>query len=370
MSDKKLVTLGIIAVLAAAGALLVSRLGEIGPETNLVIGPLVGGFDVDAVSKIVVSGEKGMQKVTLIKKDNRFVVVEKDNYPASLRKVNELVNECMDIRTAERRTADKANHADLGVSEETARNIITFYDAADKPLTGVIVSPNSPDSQTAFARLISDDKTYLILQSPRINSQPMNYIDTQLVQADVKKIVEVAVTDPNNVVYTLKGEKDGEFITLAEMPAGKQFKATDYRTVFTALSGLTFEDVASKEKVEVLQFDRSYICKLNDSTVYTLKLARKEGKTYLDITAEFTDKTAVMKEKEVESQEQLKEKEAKLLARDTVEAFAKKTANWLYIISDNKAKDLTKSLEELIEDVSAPVKVDPNQPAEPNKPTA
>jgi hypothetical protein len=369
MNDKKLVILGIIAVLTAAAAMVVSRLGQTGQETNLVIGPLVGGLDVDAVGKIALSDEKGTQKITLVKKDNRFVVVEKDSYPASLRKVNELVNACLDIRTAELRTADKANHADLGVSEETAKTIITFYDAADKPLTGVMISENRPESRDAFARLISDDKTYLILQSPWMNSQPMNYIDTQLVQADAKKIVEVTVSDPNNVVYTLKGEKDGDVITLAAMPAGKQFKATDYRSVFTALSGLTFEDVAAKEKVEVLKFDSSYVCKLNDSTVYTLKLAKKDGKTYLDITAEFTDKTAVMKEKEVESQEQLKEKEAKLLARDAAEALAKKTANWLYILPEYKAKDLTKPFKDLIEDIPAP-KADPNQPIEPNKPAA
>ncbi len=370
MSDKKLVVLGIIAVLAVAAAMVVNRLGGHSQQTNLVVGPLIGGLDVDVVSKITLSADKGKQKVTLVKKDNRFVIVEKDNYPASLRKVNELVNSCLDIRTAELRTADKDNHADLGVTEDTAKTIVTFYDAADKPLTGVVISENRPESQDAFARLISDDKTYLILQAPWINSQLTNYLDTQLVQADTKKIIEVTVTDPNNTIYTLKGDKDGEVITLADMPAGKQFKATDYRTVFNALSGLTFEDVASKEKVEVLKFDHSYVCKLNDSTVYTLKLAKKESKTYLDITAEFTDKTAVMKEKEVESQEQLKEKEAKLLARDAAEAFAKKTADWLYIIPDSKAKDLIKSLNDLIEDVPAPAKADPNQPAEPNKPIA
>lgn len=361
MSNKKLVILGVIAIISAVAAIWVNRISEVGSKTNLVIGPLIGGLDVDAVSKITVSGSKGTQKVTLAKQDGRFVVVEKDNYPASLRKVNELVNSCLDIRTAEERTSDKANHADLGVTEETAKTVVTFYDAEGKPLTGVIISENQAESQEAYARLISSDKTYLILQAPWINAQPVNYIDTQLVQADAKKIVEVTVTDPNDVKYTLKGENEGDVVTLAVMPEGKQFKGTDYRSVFTALSGLNFEDVVSKEKFEVLKFDHSFICKLSDTTVYTLKLAKKDGKTYLDITAEFMDKTAVMKEKEVESQEQLKEKEAKLLARDAVEAFAKKTANWLYVIPDYNAKNLTKSLSELIEDIPAPA--DPNQPA-------
>jgi len=364
MSDKKLAIMGVIAAAMTAAAILISLAGQSQQTTNLVIGPLVGGLDVDTVAKIAISGEKGTQKVTLAKVDGRFAVAEKDNYPASAKKVNELVNACLDIRTAELCTEDPAFHADLGVSDQTAKSQVTFSDSQDKPIVGVLISENQKDSQGAYVRMASENKAYLTTQAPWINSKPMDYIDNQLLQVDSKKITEVAVTDPNNKTYTLKGEKDGEVVTLAEMPEGKQFKAADYRRVFTALTSLTFDDVTLKEKLQGLIFGWQYVCTLSDSTVYTLKLAKKDNKTYLDIAVVFTDTSKVVKEQGVESEAQLKEKEAKLLARDAADTLGKKTAKWFYVIPDSKAGDLTKELNALIETIPPKVetKADPNQP--------
>ena len=61
-----------------------------------------------------------------------------------------------------------------------------------------------------------------------------------------------------------------------------------------------------------------------------------------------------MKERAVETEEELKKKEAKLLARDSAEEFSKKHAGWLYQIPEYKAKILTKDLSELLEDQTQP----------------
>ena len=39
-----------------------------------------------------------------------------------------------------------------------------------------------------------------------------------------------------------------------------------------------------------LKFDKTFICKLSDSTVYTLQVAVKDEKTFVKCTAEFADK--------------------------------------------------------------------------------
>lgn len=364
MNDRKLAILGLVAVVCVAAAILVDKIGNVRQSSSLIIGPLIGGLDVDKIHTILVTGEKGTQKVTLVKSEKRFVVAEKDNYPASTKKVNELVNQCLDIRTAELQTEDPAFHAELGLTEDTARTTVTFKDSAGQTIVGLLVSESKPESEGVFVRRAEDNKAYLTLQSPWISSRPLDYLDTQLLQVDTKKILEVTVTDPNNLSYTLQSDNGGDVVTLAALPAGKQLKGTAHRSVFSALGNLSFEDVNPKEKVDGLTLDRHYICKLNDSTVYTLDLGKKEEKWYLKLNVEFTDKSEVVKEKGVESEEQLKKKEAKLLARDAAEMLAKKTANWLYVIPQYKATELTKSLNELIEDIPAK----PKEPADPNTP--
>jgi hypothetical protein len=364
MSDKKLTTLGIVAVIAIAAAIGVNQISKPRQSSNLVIGPLVGGLDVDQIAKITISGQKGTQKVTLSRNEDRFVIVEKDNYPAGVKKVNDLVGQCLDIRTAELRTEDTAFHKDLGVTEDTAKNVITLWGADDKPIVGIFISQSDEQSKGAYVRLASENKVYLTLTSPFISAVPMDYVDKEFLKADSKKITEVTITDPNHVSYTLQSKDGGQTITSPEsLPAGKRLKESDCRQVFTALGNVNIEDVVAENKVEGLTFDRQYVCKLDDSTVYTLRLGGKDKKTYLSATVEFTDKTAVTKEKGVvESEEQLKVKEAKLLARDAAERFAKKTVGWVYVISEYQAGNLMKRMTDLIEAIPPATKIaDPNQ---------
>ena len=237
MNDKKLAILGLVAVVSVAAAILVSRIGGVSQSSSLIIGPLIGGVDVDKINSIVVTGEKGTQKVTLVKSEKRFVIAEKENYPASTKKVNELVNQCLDIRTAELQSEDPAFHAELGLTDETAKTTVTFKDSAEQTIVGLLVSESKPESQEVFARRSDDNKAYLTLQSPWISSRPLDYLDTQLLQVDTKKILEVMVTDPNNLSYTLQSDNGGDVVTLAELPAGKQLKGTTYRTEIGRASG-------------------------------------------------------------------------------------------------------------------------------------
>lgn len=364
MNNKKLAILGIAAVLFAVAAVWVNRMEQSAQTSNLTNSPLIGGLDIEAVASIQVVGEKGADKVTLKRSEGRFVVIEKENYPASNAKVNELINACVDMRTAELQSDDPAFHEDLGVTDQKAKFKITFADSQDKPIVSLLISnPPAEGKQEVFARLESDDKTYLVLESPYIQTKPLDYVDGQLMQTEAAKISEVALTDPNGTSYTLKAG-EGDTVVLSDMPAGKQFKGTDYRQVFGAISGLRFDDVAAMSDVyKDLKFGSKYVCTLKDSTVYTLELAKKDGKNFMKMTAEFTDKTPVTIEKGgSESEEVLKAKETKLLASDAAGAFAKKHAGWLYILPDSKFTELTKAKGALLEDIPAKP-ADPNQPA-------
>ncbi|MBM4103326.1 MAG: DUF4340 domain-containing protein [Planctomycetes bacterium] len=366
MSDKKLTILGIVAVIAIAAAIVVNQASKPRQISNLVIGPLVGGLDVDQIAKITISGQKGEQKTTLSRNEGKFVIVEKDNYPAGVKKVNELVAQCLDIRTAELRTEDPAFHKDLGVTEDSAKSVITLWDAENKPIVGILISESSEENRGAYVRLASENKVYLTLNSPWISAVPMDYVDKEILKVNTGKIVEVTITDPNQHTYALQSKDGGQTITSPiTLPTGKRLKESDCKRVFNAPGGIQIEDVAAANKLEGLKLDRRYVCKLDDSTVYTFQLGEKDKKTWLAAAAQFTDTVPVTKEKGVvESDEQLKAKEAKLLARDAADRFAKKTAGWLFVIADYTAAELKKKIQDLVEDIPAEAKpADPNQPA-------
>ena len=187
----------------------------------------------------------------------------------------------------------------------------------------------------------------------------MSYIEQELVSVKREDIVSVTVSTAGGG-YTLKTTDDGKGVVLENIPAGKKFKSNDGDSVFTALTSLKCDDVTKSSGD--LTFDKQFICRLKDSTVYTLKIAQKDDKTYTTCQAEFTDKTPVMISTKAEPEEELKKKEAKLLAQESAIKFTQKHQGWVYEIAEWKAKNLIKELSDLIEDEEKPkeeVEVEP-----------
>jgi hypothetical protein len=352
MSNRKLAILGIIAALMAGLTVLQSWVSQNVNTADFSSSAFIEGLHIKAVAGITITSEKGEKTTTLDRKDGVFVVADKDNYPADVAAVNALFNGCLDIRTREKTTDNLNNHADLEVTPETARSVVSFLDTDGGQIVALVLSPSNEKGE-AFARLLSETGVYSVQYSPQINTDPMDFMDAQLLQVSRDQLSSVAVRTGEDS-YILTVSDDGADIKLQSMPAGKQYKETVYKSVFGALSSLRFDDVIHAENVpQELQFDSAYTCKLKDKTVYKLVLAKKGEKTYAKVSADYLDKTPVEKTVgQVESEEELKVKEAKLLAIDAVKGFNKKHGDWVYQIA---AGNLMTPLSELLEDSPEPI---------------
>jgi len=361
MSNKSLAILGII---AAAMILLAAVLSGVpkGPSKGSR-GPayLIQGLDPTSVGRIDIG--TGADKVTLQRKGKAYLVANKDNYPATTKEINDLFKKCLDIKTTGAAyTSNPANHADLEVTEDKARSVVKFFSAEPNAplLAGVAVGKSLETGQGAYVRLLPGDDVYITLESPWIKSGATDYIDQELITVKLEDINSVTV-GLGGQEYTLR-QDEGDNAVLENIPAGKKLKTSEAKSVLRAMTDLRFNDVSST--VGGLAFNDHYVGKLNDSSVYTINIAEKDEKTYVTCRAEFTDTTPVVKEKGVESEEELKKKEAKLLARDKVKEFNADHVGWIYEVADWKASNLTKKLSDLLEDEEKPE--DPNavKPAE------
>jgi hypothetical protein len=361
MSNKKLVILGIVAVVMVIWAGLLLRI-----STNQPSGPstgpsyLIQGLSTDQIASVVLG--TGDDQIILTRKGNRFVVANKDDYPAMSTEINGVIAACLDIKTAEFVTATAANHTDLGVTEAGAAHVVKLFGADQKPLTGVLISPADPERRVSYVRLISSNDVYVTLDRPwPPEFSAMDFIDKTLISLGRSKIKSVTVTSPDQS-YTLKTEGDDSVVTLENMPAGKIFKDTEYETVFSVLTKVSFNDV-TKENSDTtdLKFDSKYVCRVDDSTVYTFDIAKSEDKAYARCSAMYTDKTLVTKDREVESEEELKKKEAKLLARDNAKKFSEKHSGWIYQIQQDKANSMTKKLDDLLQDIEESTESDEDE---------
>ncbi|MFQ5688147.1 MAG: DUF4340 domain-containing protein [Candidatus Scalindua sp.] len=349
MNNKKLIILGIITVCMIAWAIVQSYIANRPRAEAGKSAYLIQGLDPANIDSIVIG--TGESEVALKRNSSHFVVTNKDNYPAESGDINSLIASCLDIKIDELFTDNPSNHKDLGTTEEEAKYVVKFLKPGSELLVGVIVGKDKEQGHGTFVRMIPGNKVYVTLDCPLIKDHALDYIDRGLVSVDRKNIESVTVSSSDET-YTLKAKDDGDGIILENQPPGKKLNDSNCENVFAALNNLRFEDVKkASSTVEGLNFNRQFVCRLRDSTVYTMKIAQKDDKTYTKCQADFTDKTPVTKEQGVvESEEELKKKEVKLFAKDKAEEFSSKHDNWVYEISESDAGNLVKKLSELFED--------------------
>ena len=358
MSNKKLVVLGIFAVIMIVLAVLQNSSLEKMESGSEGESYLIQGLNPSDIATIVLGRDK--DKVTLKQQKGQFVVSEKDNYPAKFESINNLITSCLDIKTTEFYTDDEKNYEELGVTEKDAQNVAKFLNKEQQLITGLVVGKRKKEGQGTFIRRVDDNKVYLTLDSTWFNNRAIEYIDSSLFSIDSKDI-ESVVVHPGKDSYTLRRKEGSDEISLENIPAGKKKKDNGCKEVFEAVTYLNFVDV--RKKTDSIKFDKKYICKLKDSTVYTLDIGQENAKTYIECISEFTDQTPVTKPTAEDSEEELKKKEAKLLARDKAAEFSRKHKGWVYEITNYNSNKLTKKLSELIED-------DPNQVKSPPEKSA
>jgi len=361
MSNRKL---GILAAVAAGMVLLavVQAWLSVGKRAQLS-GPsyLIQGLDPADIDSITIG--KGKDPIKIQRQDGRFVVANKSNYPADMKQINELVTKSLDIKTADLYTTDPKNHEALQVTEDKARSVVKLFKADGTLLTGVVVGQSRETGQGTYVRLASSDDVYLTDEAPYFRDRAVDYVNQEIVSAKREDVNAVTVTTPEGT-YTLRPGKGADSVLLVNMLADRKLKDTDAKSVLTALTGLRFEDVNTPAQVQGLNFDHEYLCRLNDSTEYRLKLAKKGEKTYLQCDADYLDKTPVtMKPNQKDSPEELKKKEAKLLGQESALKFTMRHKGWIYEIADWKAKFLTKKQSELLEDKEKPVEKKVETPA-------
>ena len=353
MTNKKLIILSAVAVVMIILTAVQSYLSNRPVKSRTMDSPLIQGLDTGTIEKITLGSPDHM--ITLKKEGKHFNLVDKDNYPASTQKINNLITSVFEIRINELVTENPKNFKDLDLTEETARTIVKFLDNNDKLLTEILIGKRDEAAKGDYVRLITSDretdtKAFLSLNMPRLDLDAIDYLDNQLFKTEKNAISKVTVSGPEGK-YTISSG-DNNKITLENVPTGKKVKGTVYEDVFTAVTDLTFNDVEKESDVAgKLDFTDTYTCFLKDTGVYTFQLAEKDDKTYAKVSSDYTDKAPVrIKKGEVESDEELKEKEAKLLAREASLNFNKEHKGWVYQIPSWKAGNMTKKLTDLIED--------------------
>ena len=291
---------------------------------------------------------QGKETVTLKRQNEGFVVAERDDYPASLSRINELLLACLEIRCKSKVTDLKENYRELGVEEGADDAVVaTFKDSAGKTLFSLVRGKNA-EGGGAYVRLGDQSAVYASEASPAINATPTFFLDKKIfdVKADDIRRVEVQTGKDS---YALARDEKG-VVTLEKVPEGARAKSSLCDAVATALAGLEFSDVSPAGKMP-LEWDTTYTCQLASNLVYTVKLAKKGDQYYAKFSASAPNVESVQITR-TESEQELKKKDALLQAVEKARDFTPRCAPWVYELPDWTAEKMCHPLSDLIEDIT------------------
>lgn len=360
MSNQKL---GILAVVAAAMVFLAvitarTSVGNRGKSSGPAY--LIQGLDTSMIDSLTVG--QGKEQVKIRRQGGQFVVSD-INYPADAKQINDLITKSLDIKTVDLCTSDPANHEELEVTEDKAKGVVKFFKADGSLLAGVIIGKARQSGEGTYVREASSNDVYVTMDSPWLRTRRLDYVNQEIASIKREDVNAVTVTTPEGS-YVLKAEKGGgDNVEMDGVPADKRLKTSDAKSVFTALQGLRFDDVNTPAQIEGLTFDHKYVARMDNSTEYTLELAKKGAKTYLKARAVYTSpaKVAIDPSKQ-DSPEELKKKEAILLAQEGAQRFTLRHKNWIYEIPEWKAKYLLMPQADLLEAKEKPVEAKTETP--------
>jgi hypothetical protein len=356
-----------LAILGGAGfALFWQDLSDYRASGQKIGAKLLPDIKVADVAQIELRDAKS--KVTLQRKDNGWVVLERSGYPAEFKSISDLIIKLIDLKVVQAETVGDSLLPRVELVEpgkgEGAGTQVELKDAAGKTLANVILGktilkkdpgnplPAAQDGVPAgrYVRVI-DKNSVVVVSDPLANAeaQPGRWLDKSFAKAD--RVKTLAVADPKG--GTWKISRDPEWGQWKFASGAGDLDASSAVGAANALGNLTFNDVAVTAKPEDEGAPIVVTAETFDNLTYTYKIAkRKTGDDYLvNISVAGEPPAARVAEKDEKPEEKERRDKEYAESRKRLElrvAREKIQSQWSYIIDGKQIAPLLKTREQMV----------------------
>jgi hypothetical protein len=359
--------IALIIVGAAGAAMFWQNIAEYRASGAKIGAKLLPEMKVADVAQIEL--RDGKSQSTLVRKENRWVVQERNNYPADFKAISDLIIKLIDLKVVQ---ADQVGESLLPRVElvepgrgEGVGTKIELKDGAGKTLANVVLGkkvlkkdPGNPlpAAQNGvpagrYVRVLTGKDRVAVVNDPLNNAEasPGQWLDKDFVKAERVKTLAVSGTAGQPWKIT----RDVEWGQWKFAAGGGQLDASAAVGAANALSQLGFSDVAIGVKPEELTKPVVITAETFDGLTYTLRVSpRGSSEEYLVNVAVAGEP---LSERPPEKDEKAEEKERRdkdfAETRKRLEARVQREkglASWTYVVERKQVAPLLKSREEMI----------------------
>ena len=269
MNKRQVVVLWIIAILLIAAAVLVrlrDRDGSVAKMQRADGETFLKEFPAEQVAKIEVKGAKS--STTLVRKDGKWTVAERENYPAKLSTVQEFLRTLTEVKVTQGIECEPSFLPRFGMdpaaSKEEDRGIeAVFSNDAGSEIAKVNFGKNvqaagDPMSMMGggtsgrFVHNAADTSgVYKVSEIfPSLTTDPKSWLDPQFIQVEKIKSISVSpAAKPEEIAWKIVRADENSDFTLEGAKEGETADTAVTAPLKSLFSYVRFDDVANADEV-------------------------------------------------------------------------------------------------------------------------
>ncbi len=205
-------------------------------------------LDINAVTRIDVTGPGNMPQVSLERRPEGWGVVQRQHYPANVGIIRSLLLDLSEAKFLERKTGDPGQHARLGLGRieqlEAVGQQVTLH-TAEGPRP-VRIGMNPDGRSATYVRNADDDQGWLVDRTFTIPNEPRRWLDPELLDIGMERIRRMEVVHPDGErIEGQRAEQSADVkFTVLNLPEDAVLKS-EYALsrMASAITSLSLEDV-------------------------------------------------------------------------------------------------------------------------------
>jgi len=280
----------LLAVLGGAALLTQREDSTRRPQNTSTLGQLLFK-DLKAADIAQIRLVEPKSTLTLLRKEDGWVIVERENFPADFAKVREFVVKAVSLKIAQSEPVGEKDRARLNLDASATQ--LEFGGADGKPLAKLLIGrklfrsePENPEKALGdgrFVMLPGDDKSVLMISDPLLQAtaKSAEWIDKRAFQIEKVKTLEVSY--PDGDTWRLERAAENAAWKLAKQRPGEKVDPSKANAATYSLSLLDLADVAPKDAgPAVTGLDKA--TRLDATTLdglsYMVRIGKLAGESY------------------------------------------------------------------------------------------
>jgi hypothetical protein len=253
---------------------------------------LFESFPAAEAVTIEIKGAK--ESVTLTKKDQKWIVVQRDNFPANNTFVNDLLRTLGDLKVKQGMEAGPSFAPRFGMDENASSAAdhgltVSFKDTSSKEIAKVSLGKNIETAASApmmegganavgrYIRNHADESGFYSVNEmfPSVSSEAKRWLASDFINPEKIKSISVTAADQAEPAWKLTRDTEEAEFVLINAPVGKVLNTTSSAPLKTLFSYARFDDVVPANQVAMRsaeQGKRRAVIETTEGFTYTVHL--------------------------------------------------------------------------------------------------